>query len=135
MNWKNYVEKQNERTFVLPEGWDSRAQVADNLGCSEERVDELLRPGIKSGEIEKQQFRVWQSDLKRIVTVVAYRKREVACPCVEAKAAGLIEWTPQDIERARELKASGKSWPAVAAEMGRSMDAVRNAVRRAAVAG
>ena len=74
MNWKAYVEKQNERAYVLPPGWDSRDTVAAQLECSTERVDEHLRPGLKSGEIQKQQFRVWDKNLKRVVVVIAYSR-------------------------------------------------------------
>jgi len=126
MNWKNYVEKQNERTFVMPEGWDSRATVADNLGCSEERVDEVLRPGIKSGEIEKQQFRVWQGDLKRIITVVAYRKRQEA-----AEGVAACGWTDEQKERVVALKKSGKTWAEIAPEVGHSPESVRKVFQRA----
>lgn len=80
MNWKTYVEKQNEKTYTLPAGWDARDKVAEALECSPERVDEHLRPGLKSGEIEKQQFRVWDSTLKRIVVVIAYRKSDKPAP-------------------------------------------------------
>ncbi len=76
MNWKSYVEKQNEKTYVLPQGWDSRDTVAAQLECSPERVDEHLRPALKSGEIQKQQFRVWDKNLKRVVMVIAYARAE-----------------------------------------------------------
>lgn len=76
MNWKAYVEKQNATTYTLPPGWDAREKVAEALECSTERVDEHLRPGLKSGEIEKQQFRVWDAALKKIVVVVAYRRAD-----------------------------------------------------------
>jgi hypothetical protein len=86
MNWKNYVEKQNEKTFTLPPGWDAREKVADELECSPERVDEHLRPGLKSGEIEKQQFRVWDKRLKKIVLVIAYRRKGDGAAAVAPQA-------------------------------------------------
>ena len=132
MNWKNYVEKQNERTFVLPEGWDARATVAAQLDCSEDGVDKALHSSLKSGEVEKQQFRVWAPALKRIVIVVAYRKRQ----CTEASNAPAKRppdgwWTAERIAQARALKATGKSWIQVGAVMGKSGDGVRLAVARA----
>lgn len=73
MNWKNYVEKMNATKYVLPEGWDSREAVAEQLGCSLDRVNEHLKPGIQAKEVEVKAFPVWDSVTKRILRVTAYR--------------------------------------------------------------
>ena len=73
MNWKNYVEKQNEKIYVLPPEWDSREEVARQLGCAPDRVNENLKPGIQAREIESKMFPVWDKHLKRKVNVIAYR--------------------------------------------------------------
>ena len=73
MNWKNYVEKMNAAKYVLPDGWDSKETVAEQLGCSPDRVNEHLKPGIQSKEVEARAFPVWDSVTKRILRVTAYK--------------------------------------------------------------
>lgn len=77
MNWKNFVEKQNEKLYVLPAGWDSREEVAAQLGCAPDRVNEHLRPGIQSRQVEVKVFPVWDKVAKRKVSTTAYRFIEV----------------------------------------------------------
>jgi hypothetical protein len=77
MNWKAVVEKKNAEIYRLPEGWDTRDKVADDLECSPERVSEILRPAIKAGEIEKKIFPVWDKASKRVLQVTAYRQQPV----------------------------------------------------------
>lgn len=120
MNWKTYVEKKNAKTYVLPPGWDSRETVAAQLDCSTDKVDDHLRPALKSGEVIKQQFKVWDESQKRLVFVVAYRE------ATKDKAVNDIS-----LERAKQLKAEGKSYAQIGAELGRSGDAIRGMLRRA----
>lgn len=75
MNWKNTVSKLNAKHYAFPAGWDTRDVIAEQLECSIDRVDVLLSPGLKSGEIEKQQFPVWDDRLSRKVMVMGYRQR------------------------------------------------------------
>lgn len=118
MNWKSFVEKKNAETFVLPEGWDSREVVADQLECSPEKVDDNLRPALKSGEVIKQQFKVWNADLKRLVFVVAYSRAKKQAE------------TPLDIEAMRKMKKDGKTYAEIGATVGRSGEAVRAILRK-----
>ena len=123
MNWKSFVEKKNAKTFVLPEGWDSREKVAEQLECSPDKVDDHLRPALKSGEILKQQFKVWDSNLKRLGFVTAYK---------EAKAEEAANTSvPFDSDRALALKKQGKSWSEIGAIFGLSGEALRARVKRA----
>lgn len=75
MNWKTTVSKLNAKHYAFPAGWDDRDTIASQLDCSPDRVDTLLAPGLKSGEIEKQQFPVWDSRLGRKTLVWGYRQR------------------------------------------------------------
>ena len=75
-NWKAIVEKKNAEIYKLPPGWDTRDEVAIELGCSPERVIENLRPAIKAGEVEQKVFPVWDKDSKRILRVTSYRQVE-----------------------------------------------------------
>lgn len=74
-NWKQIVSTNNAKTFVLPEGWDSRETVAATLECSTDRVRILLAPAIKAGEVEVKIFPVWDKITRRNVQTTAYRRR------------------------------------------------------------
>ena len=71
-NWTLLAEKENAKAYVLPSGWDSRDTVAVQLDCAPEKVDDVLRPALKSGKVVKQQHRIWDKQLKRVVLVIAY---------------------------------------------------------------
>ena len=74
MNWKNLVEAEYEKAYVLPEGWDSKEKIAEQLGCADDSVRRCLAPALKNGSIETAVFPVWDPVTKRIVRVTAYRK-------------------------------------------------------------
>jgi len=123
MNWKTYVEKKNAKTYVLPEGWDSRETIAEQLECSPEKVRDHLRPALQAKEVLEQRFNVWDAGLKRCVMVTAYRE-----------AAKKQESTPTDgfdLEAARAMKKDGQSHAEIGAHFGLSGDAVRGKLRRA----
>ena len=73
-NWKTVVEKQNAKAYARPKGWDSREDVAEALECSPERVATLLAPGIRSGEVERKEFTVWDNELKRLTRGIFFRE-------------------------------------------------------------
>lgn len=77
MNWKLLVEAQNRKTYVLPEGWDSRDKVAEQLECSVDNVRVLLGPAIRAKTVEVAQFPVWDDITKKVQRVTAYRRRVV----------------------------------------------------------
>ncbi len=113
-NWKTLAEKTNAKTYVLPQGWDSRAAVAQQLDCSEDKVDDHLRPALKSNQVVKQQFPVWDSTLGRKVMVVAYRDA----------SKDLVQKSVEP-EQVLALRKAGKSWPQCAKEVGISESACR----------
>ena len=75
MNWKQLVEAQNRRTYVLPPGWDSRDKIAEQLECSVDNVRVLLGPAIRAKSVEVAVFPVWDEVTKKVVRVTAYRRR------------------------------------------------------------
>ena len=75
MNWKQLVEAQNRRTYVLPPGWDSRDKIAEQLECSVDNVRVLLGPAIRAKSVEVSVFPVWDEVTKKIMRVTAYRRR------------------------------------------------------------
>lgn len=119
-NWKKEVSKINAEAFVLPDGWTSREDVAAQLECSEDRVDDNLRAGLKSGRFIKQTHKVWNETLGRCVPVIAYHDA-----AEDAKPTGV------DVARLRALKAEGKSYAEIGALFGLSGEAVRRRIKRA----
>ncbi len=86
MNWKSLVETQNAKSYVLPEGWDSREKIAEQLECSPDRVRILLAPGLRSGAVETSVFPVWCDVTKRVVRTSAYRKKAIKPSETKTKA-------------------------------------------------
>jgi len=119
-NWTLLAEKENAKAYVLPPGWDSRDTVAVQLDCTPEKVDDVLRPALKSGKVVKQQHRIWDKQLKRVVLVIAYHDT-----ANDATAA------TSDVYRMAELKKSGKTYAEIGALLGCSGDKVRGLLRRA----
>jgi hypothetical protein len=74
MNLKRIVEKRNASTFQFPKGWLTKAEAAEQLDCSEERVNDILRHAIRAGDVERQEFPVWDATLGRVVRVTGYRE-------------------------------------------------------------
>lgn len=72
--WSKIVETQNAKTYTWPADWDTREEVARQLGCSEENVAKVLLPAIKSGEVESKTFQVWDPSQKRVVRRTGYRE-------------------------------------------------------------
>ncbi len=73
-NWKTFVEKSQAQAYRLPEGWDTRETIADQLGCSVDNVRKLLAPAIKSGSVEFKQLPIWDDVTKKVKSVACYRK-------------------------------------------------------------
>lgn len=62
------------KTYVLPDGWDTRETIANQLACSEDNVRKLMQPAIKSGAVEFKTFSLWDANLKKVKPVACYRK-------------------------------------------------------------
>lgn len=119
-NWKSLAEKENAKTYVLPSGWDSRDTVAAQLDCSPEKVDDYLRPALKSGKVIKQQHRVWDNVQKRCVMVIAYHDSSKDVPSGDDLTSKMAA-----------LKKAGNTYAGIGAIVGCSGDKVRGLLRRA----
>jgi hypothetical protein len=95
-NWTKTVATINREKYTIPEGWDTRDKVALDLQCAPDRVADLLKPGIQSGQIERQDFPVWDDARRLTVRVTCYR---VAGP--EKVPAAPTSVVPGDRETAR----------------------------------
>lgn len=72
-NWKTAINKINSARLKIPDGWETRDQVAASLECDPDRVADILKPGIAAGEIERQDFPTWDESRRMTVRVVCYR--------------------------------------------------------------
>ena len=75
MNWKKAIDAINEEKFRIPEGWDSKETIAQELQCSPERVHDLLKNGLTSGAFEAQEFPVWDAKRRLTVRIRCYRQK------------------------------------------------------------
>lgn len=73
-NWKSFVETSQSKAYVLPEGWDTRETIAEQLGCSSDNVRKLLAPAIKNGSVEFKQLPLWDKVLKKVRSVACYHR-------------------------------------------------------------
>jgi hypothetical protein len=72
-NWIRTVNDINKKRYVVPAGWETKDEVAVSLQCDADKVTDLLKPGIVSGDIEKQDFSVWDEKRRLAVRVTCYR--------------------------------------------------------------
>lgn len=63
----------NKKRHVVPPGWETKDEVAISLQCDADKVSDLLKPGLASGDIEKQDFSVWDEKRRLAVRVTCYR--------------------------------------------------------------
>ena len=72
-NWIKTVNDINKKRFVIPDGWETKDEVAVSLQCDTDKVADLLKPGVVSGDIDKQEFSVWDEKRRMAVRVTCYR--------------------------------------------------------------
>ena len=72
-NWLRTVNDINQKRFVIPEGWETREQVAESLQCDPSKVGDLMKPGVEAGEIERALFPLWDTARRMAVSTPCYR--------------------------------------------------------------
>ena len=101
--WLKTINRINTSRFQIPAGWQTREQVAVELQCDPDRVADLLKPGLQSGDFERKDFPVWDSARRMTVRVICYRvcgsDEKPAPKAKAAPASGLDEKIRQAIER------------------------------------
>lgn len=71
--WKALVVKHKAKSVKpIPEGWLTRAQVAEKIGCAESRVNENLRAAIKAKDVLMDKFAVWDAIEGKVVSIPCY---------------------------------------------------------------
>lgn len=71
--WLKLVTKHKVQKNVVPPGWQTREEVAEQLACHEERVNGVLKDAIHAGEVEVQSFPVWSATKRKVVITTCYR--------------------------------------------------------------
>lgn len=131
MNWKNLVERQNAKTYVLPEGWDSRDTVATQLDCAPEKVHEHLKPCLAAHTVEKRDFVVWDTQLGQKVRITAYRQLKEGEPAARtSNHDGGAPWTKDEEAKMHAMKKAGASWNQIGKALGRTGNSVRKQFSR-----
>lgn len=71
--WKALVVKHKAKSVKpIPDGWLTRAQVAERIGCAESRVNENLRSAIKAKDVLVDKFPVWDPIEGKVVSIQCY---------------------------------------------------------------
>lgn len=73
-NWLKLTNKINSERFQIPAGWETKEQVAESLQCSPDKVPDLLKPGLQTGDIERAEFPIWDEKRRMAVKVTCYRE-------------------------------------------------------------
>lgn len=89
MKWQKAIDKINADKYRIPEGWDTKEQIAEELQCSPDRVHDLLKGGVASGDFEAKEFPVWDAKRRMTVRVRCYRQK--SDPVVPVKDNTKIE--------------------------------------------
>ncbi len=71
-NWKTIVDEHNKRAFAWPPGWSTKEDIAIQLGCTPDRVRDVLAPALRAGVVEAKMHRVWTDG--RMSRVIGYRQ-------------------------------------------------------------
>lgn len=131
-NWTKTVAAINREKYTVPEGWDTREKVAADLQCAPDRVADLLKPGLQSGQIERNTFGVWD-DARRLTTQVVCYRIAVAGEAKE-EATGATRKGVDAGERkrvTRALKRNPERTDRLIAKNNRSTVAVVSGIRKA----
>ena len=106
-NWTKAISKINKARYMIPSGWDTKEQVAESLQCAPTRVAELLKPGLASGDVERQEFLTWDADRNHTARVACYRVIEN--PAAKDKPKSVSR--PSPVSKLDRIKAAIKKWP------------------------
>ncbi len=87
------------------EGWDSRDQIAEELECREEKVNEILKPSLEAGQIERREFLIWDKVNSELKKVVGYRKKQKGAE---------VKPSEQVVRKSQTTKSKGKKTAVVA---------------------
>ena len=90
-NWLKLTNKINAERFQIPDGWETREQVAESLQCAPDKVADLLKAGIQAGDIERAQFPVWCESRRMAIPTTCYREAQSDKPQAATPAKGGLD--------------------------------------------
>lgn len=71
-NWKSLIERDQSQRYVLPPGYTSVEDIAEEMNTTPDRVRVLLREASKQGTVKQGVFPVFDKITKSIKRVTAY---------------------------------------------------------------
>lgn len=71
--WLKTVNQASKNRYALPEGWLTKTEVAEKLGCAPDKVPTVIAPAIETKAVESKKFMVWNDDRRIAVNTVCYR--------------------------------------------------------------
>jgi hypothetical protein len=89
-NWLKITNRINQDRYKIPDGWETKEQVAESLQCAPDKVPDLLKAGINAGDIEKAQFPIWSDARRMAVPTTCYREAQKDQPQAKHDLAGRI---------------------------------------------
>jgi hypothetical protein len=98
-NWTKKVNEINHKRFTIPPGWETKEQVAESLECSPDKVADLLKPGIQSGDIDRQEYPVWDDKRRMAVKVTCYRVADKGVPRPEPPTSSITDIPAEKVVR------------------------------------
>lgn len=115
--WKAIVVKHKAKSVKpIPDGWLTRAQVAEKIGCAENRVAENLRDALAAKDILTDKFAVWDAIEGKVINVVCYKINDKKRTSAEPEESS----SPSPRKRGRPPKL--QQWPYAKGTRVRRMD-------------
>lgn len=72
--WKALIVKHKAKSVKpVPDGWLTRAQVAEKIGCVEARVGENLRSAIAAKDVLTDKFAIWDAIEGKIISIQCFK--------------------------------------------------------------
>lgn len=72
--WKTVINEAKKKSLPpIPKGWETRAQVAVKLGCSEDNVNNTLKLAFKDRSVLTNHFEIWDKVNEKAVKAQFYR--------------------------------------------------------------
>ena len=91
-NWLKITNRINQDRYKIPDGWETKEQVAESLQCAPDKVPDLLKAGIQAGDIERAQFPIWVESRRMAVPTTCYREAQKDAPNPpQAKGSGSLQ--------------------------------------------
>jgi len=102
--WKAIVVKHKAKSVKpIPDGWLTRAQVAEKIGCAEARVGENLRSAISAKDVLTDKFAIWDAIEGKVVSIQCFKinDRKTTEKTTQISDKTTRRWPPAEGTRVR----------------------------------